>query len=224
MARDFVDCRGNVHPDEDSMMEANHDIVREIVDGVDEWLTEYVESGDYGDGYVYLACECSHDWPDRVSDWIERHYNWNIDKRTLAALTELLAEKVDEYELEAHYYSNEYACWGGDGCCVYSFPIGAEEFQVDLSRFPELVDLHASGDLNDALAAYRGDAYVYERDHYDKELGRRVSDGAVQPGDTYFTIIGSVGGAWHYVVPEETMQRLLAESIVEFCRKNDASA
>jgi len=219
----LTDCRGNVHPSEDSKREADHEIVAEIIDAANKWACDYTEHQDYGDGYVFVALESdSANWNRNVREWLDSHYDYYLPEYTLRALAGAIVDRIDDCDIEAAHQRNEYASWAGVGCCLFSFAVGEEEEQICLGDHPELKALHASGGLEGALKAYNGDAYVYQFSHYCAETKTRVEDGHVWDGPhPYVTIIANPGGAWHYVVPEERMEELLAAAIIEICREND---
>lgn len=225
---EFVDCRGVVHSDEDTMNDANDDIVRELLDAHDEWIGEYVSSDDYGDQYVYCAIESNYSFPERVGQWLDDNYtdcpgnpdhpgarpiyNGNVRQ----ALIDSIAQEIDEWDLEAHYNHNEYAAYSGDGCCLASFEVGEYESQVDIDSMPELIALNKSGDLEGCLEGYTGDLYLYRAGTYAKSGwtrdGNYVSHGC-------FTAYSTGWGVWHYVIPESRMKELLCDAIVDYCSK-----
>jgi len=216
--------------------EQRNEQVAESLDNVALWVDEYVESSDYGDSYAYIAVECSHDWPKRIEQWLETESSRSYDNaaaldgmrndKLRKHIAALMAERLDDYNIEAVYHSNEYAAYSGDGCCLYAMEIGEHEEQLELEREPLLLSLHESGELESALAAYRGYAYVSAREHYDKERGKRVHDSYVHSYkdgvNPHLMLYFSPGGQWQYVVSSEDMQAALAGAIIDYCRRVDA--
>ena len=207
--------------------DANDDIVKELLDAEDEWIGEYVASDDYGNGYAYLVSERSYYWSDRIGEWLDDNCTdgggWKARPRYTGelrkALVEGIADRMDECDYEAHYQSNEYANWGGDGCCLDSLEVGEYETQIDIAGRPEFEALAASGDLEGCLDRYNGDLYISCNDRYDAESGRRVRTGYVSHGCFWGYSTG--WGRWHYVVSDERMNALLCESIVDYCERAD---
>jgi len=220
---EFVDCRGGVHSNEDDMNDANDDIVRDVLDSRDEWIGEYVASDDYGDNYAYLVLEDSVRWKDRIAEYVDEECpDLSGDVRRI--IVDNLWGAIDGYDLEAHYQSNEYACYYGEGVCVDSFEVGEYEDQIEVNEVPELRALYDSGDLEGCLGRYNGDLCINENDRYDAELGRRVKTGFVEKSD-HPTFYGYSGGwgRWHYAIPADRMKELLAETIADYCRLKDGN-
>lgn len=68
----FYDCKDHPHNTEEDRNAADVAIVTEFLDGVDGWVTDYTTGNtDYADGYAHIIDEISHDWKDRVDEWID---------------------------------------------------------------------------------------------------------------------------------------------------------
>jgi hypothetical protein len=222
----LADCKGGLHGDEDTRDEADAEIVKDIVDALCKGADEYTEHEDYGNGYAYIACEVSHDWPKRIEAWIceggaDYYGRSKWDGGIGKALAAIIAENADEFDIEAEHSRNEYEAYDGEGCCLYSLDIGECEEQVDITCFDELIELDGSGGLERALEDYNGDAYLCVNDHYDREKKRRVRDGYVR--HSTFSFVTSPGGQWHYIVSKERMNELLCAAIISYCEDVDGA-
>lgn len=115
----YLDCRDCPHGSEDERDEADLTIVEEILNLVDECVSDYCgEDGDWESGYEHIVQECSHDWPVAVKEWIQDNYDFSaeIDDK----LTDKVCEELDgTYDWEAEFNHSEYACYSGDGCCLW---------------------------------------------------------------------------------------------------------
>lgn len=210
-----IDCRDNPHRTEDECFDANVEIVTEILNNMDEWVTEYcTENTDYPDGYVHIVGETSHEWPSIVEEWIRdedgdragyTNYGDYLDEILQGVL-----DRIDgEFDIECKYNANEYASWIGSGCCLYSLDIGEYENQVEISSIPELQQLHEQRVLDDVLGCVNCDAYVSRRTYV--------------PDTDYpsLCVYHMPGGQWHYVVPDESMREYLANAIADVAREID---
>lgn len=168
--------------------------VTELFDSIEKWACEYATGNtDYPDGYIHIVNETSAYWPEFVRDWVGEDYPDEI--------VDKICERLDGgFDCETIYYACEYAAYDGPGCCLYSDAIGEIEEQICINDHEVLKDLEARGELNGAIIDYNGDMYV-------KRWGDCLY-GYVMPG-----------GAWHFVVPEERMEELLTEAILDVCRQ-----
>ena len=191
------DCRDNPHGTEEDRHEADVEIVTEVLDQVGKHVTEYcTENTDYADMYSHIIDEVSHDWPDRVKEWLGDEYGDNTD-----ALVESICDGLQgSFDAEPEYSANEYAAYSGDGCCLWGTDIGEHEEQIDISCFDDLQELNSRGDLNDALDDVNCDVYVGSR---------------VRKGDNTFEVYLNPGGRWDWVVSNERMNELLTAAIID---------
>lgn len=228
-----IDCRDNPHRTEDECFDANVEIVTEILMSHDEWVTDYcTENTDYPDGYVHIVGECSHDWPERIEEWI-RDEDGGSDGYTdyedyFNKVVAAVHDRIDgEFDIECKYDANEYARWIGPGCCLYSLDIGEYENQIEISSHPELQALHDARILDDILDHVNCDVYVSrskdrvlneETDRYEY-VGRETYG----PDAKYpcLWVYHMPGGQWHYVVPDDSMREYLANAIVDVAREID---
>ena len=137
----YFDSRGNPHSNHDDCMDADQDIVNEILDMVDEHVCGYAQHEDYGEMFVCCA--------------LEGFYSPSTN-----AFTKMLYDAINGYDCEVEYNSNEYTSYDGDGLCLGSFPVGEYEEQVDISQFPELQVLLDRDDLLELLENARSDSCV----------------------------------------------------------------
>jgi hypothetical protein len=227
----FVDCRGEYHSDDADQHDANVTIVTEILKGIDEWATEYcTENTDYVDGYFYVVDEMSHDWAPRIEEWFsdlcyngEGYEGYEDDDDFTAELVAAVREAIDvDSDCEPEYDANDYACYTGSGCCLWSFDIGEHEEQVEISAYPELQALHDQGILDDVLDDVNCDAYVCrsrrreknEKTGYYEPVGRET----YMPYDRHtdcpcFEVMTSPGGQWRFVIPADRMDEIVQEAI-----------
>lgn len=230
----LVDCDGGYHSDDEDRHEANVEIVSEFLDGVDKWSEKYhTEDGDYADGASYIVDEVSYDWPGRVEEWIEGEYGDNYGHTNhddyLDELVKHVCERLDSDDCESEYNASEYACYSGDGCCLYSLDIGECEDQIEINKIPALKHLHDCGELDDVLDNINCDAWVrrsYRREK-DEETGYYMSVGR----ETYMPygdrddpdlLVGTApGGQWQYVVPAEKMRELVEEFLADRADRKD---
>lgn len=209
----WLDCRDNPHGSEEERDEADLTIVEEILNGVDEWVTEYcTENGDYADGYAHIVCEVSHDCPVAVKEWIEDNYDYSDD--VVDQLVDAVCEDLDgEFDCEAEFNRNEYACYSGDGCCLWGTDIGEYEEQVGISTFPEFVKLADEGRIVGLLERVNCDAYVSSSGL--KWLQRDLTEGRDYP---CFYTYHCPGGRWDFVVPADRMRQAVSNGIIGLCR------
>lgn len=218
----FRDCRDVPHGSKDDRHEADVTIVEELLDGVDVWVTEYcTENSDYADGYSYVVNELRNDWHDKVEDWIG--YD-NPDLTTKIA--DKVCEDIDgEFDCEQEYSHNEYSCYDGDGCCLFSDAIGEYENQLELSAYDELQELHDDDRLDDVLDDVNCDVTVSrsknrvknEKTGYYEGVGRETyKDNSDHPCLMTYHM---PGGQWHFVVPAGRMEELITEAILELARR-----
>ena len=122
--------------------------------------------------------------------------------------------------------NNEYAIYDGPGCYLDGFDIGEVEEQVGISDYPEFEVLHKCGELDDCLDEYDGYACINrskrrvknEKTGHYEEVGRNTYD---THGSDYptFEFYHSPGGRWDFVVPDDRMNDLLQEALIELFEK-----
>jgi hypothetical protein len=227
----FVDCRGEYHSDETDQHDANVAIVTDVLDGVGKWAEEYcTENTDYVDGYFCLVDEMSHDWPERIEEWFsdlcyngEGYEDYEDDNEFLAELVAAVCEAIDVgFDCEPEYDANEYACYSGPGCCLWSFDIGEHEEQVDISYYDELQALHDAGELDDVLDDVNCDVCVSRRRR--REKNEKTGNYEPVGRETYmpydhdadhptFEVYTNPGGQWRFVISAERMGELVQEAI-----------
>lgn len=211
----YKDCMGDCHSSDYDRRESNCDIVRDVIDGIDTWVTEYAENEDYAEPYDILVLEDPIRWKPYVDEWVCDYLDEDVD--LIDKIVEKVWSKIYDYALwEVEHNPNEYACYCGDGCYIDSFEIGEVEEQVDVNSYPELLALHKTGDLEACLAAYNGDAHISHRSYYDGETGKRVNTGFVECGKyPHFYTYHLPGGRWSFYVSKETMIDCIDEAFEE---------
>lgn len=209
----YLDCRGCAHSSDEDRDEANLRIVAEVLDGIDEWVSEYCrENGDYASGYDHIVQEVSHDWPGPVEEWIRDNYDYSDD--VVGKLVDAVCEALDgSFDAEAQFNGNEYAAYSGDGCCLWGTDIGEYEEQVDISYHKEFAALAESGELVDYLGRVNCNAYVSSSGL--QWLQRDLTEGRDYP---CFYTYHMPGGRWDWVVSAERMRELVCEAIIDICR------
>jgi hypothetical protein len=222
----LVDCRGGFHSDDEDRHEANVAIVSDILKGVEEWSDEYHTGNvDYPDCYAYIVEEVSHDWPERIKEWVESNYGDYYGHTDYDdVMDELVSHVVEgiDGDYESEYNGNEYACYSGSGCCLYSLDIGECEERIDIAGHDELMALHESGELDDVLDDLERDFCIgrsrrrekNEETGYYEPVGRRT----YMPYEHHaecptFEIYTMPGGQWRFVVPAERMEELFHEAV-----------
>lgn len=218
------DVRGCAHRTEEGRHEANVEIVREILKGVEEWSEEYhTGNGDYPDCYYFIVNETSHEWPDSIERWIRTNgdrmghtkYDDCMDK-----LVEHICMELDGSDCEAEYSRNEYSSYSGAGCCLFSLGIGEIEEQIDISYYPELKELHDLRELDDCLDELKRDFCIHRsrRRVQNEETGRyeyvgRETYMPFENSTNYFcfSLFTMPGGQWHFVVPADRINDLICE-------------
>jgi len=222
----FVDCKGGLHSNDDDRFDANVTIVTEFFDSVDEWVCEYAtENEDYADGYAHIVDELSHDWPDRVEEWVRDNYGnyYGSVDFDLDAVVKSICDELDGCsECEVEYERSDYAAYSGSGCCLFSFDIGEVEEQTDINAHPVLKGLHDAGELDDILDHVKSDAYISrsrrrvknEETGYYEPVGRETYD---PYGSDYPDILSyhCPGGQWQFVVPADRMKELADAAICQ---------
>lgn len=203
----IADSRGKYHSTEEDADYAEEEYREEIAERIHgfiddhcRWTEEYTEYDDYGDGYAYCALECLdvQRTIDDVTEYIGKWAGSELRDGEARAIATDIVERFDGCDIECEHSSSEYAAYSGDGVSIWSMPIGEVEGQFDITDsdvFEGLTD----GEIEQALATYNGDAYLYEQSRYDKESGRRVGMGYVSRGTV--TYCANPGGAWHYYLP-----------------------
>ena len=222
------DCKNEAHADSETAHDANVDIVTGILMAHDKWVLEYTtENTDYTSGYDHCVDETSHDWPVIIKRWIEDKDHW-LDRLPSAEMDKfigLLCENLSSWDCEPEYYGNEYACYSGNGLCLWAFEIGEYENQIEMSSHVELQALHDAGKLDDVLNDVNCDVHI-SRDrkrvkneatgHYEY-TGRESYDhhNSDHPCLMAYHI---PGGQWQFVVPAETMNEKLTETTLAYLR------
>lgn len=215
----FYDCRGRAFYDEENRNDMDDQIVTDILDERAAWIDDYCASDDYGYSYAYIVFENDSTYfKDNIRKWLfDNYYDGNYySERSIynvyleCALIDGIMDKLHECDLEAYFYSNEYACWYGSGCAVDSIEVGEFEDQIDVNSIEEFVELNAQGRLFDILNCYKGDLCINIRE---KDLEGR-----------YPCFYGYGGyGRWHYVFSDESMEEALCAAIIDYCRRTDCS-
>ncbi len=224
----YMDCKDGYHSSGDYAMDANAEIVTEVLNGVVEWSDEYhTGNSDYPDGCCHVVDETSHLWNDRVQEWVEdRHCGCGS---IVNKIVETVCENVKgSDDCEPEYHPNEYSCYTGDGCCLYSMDLGEIEEQIDVTNHDELMELHHRNELDDVLDRIDRDFCINrsrprrkneETGHYE-EYGRET----YMPYDhnrdhPTFEIYTMPGGQWQWVVSKDRMDELVVDAIIQLCRK-----
>ncbi|MHC4302538.1 MAG: hypothetical protein ACYS7Y_35205 [Planctomycetota bacterium] len=231
-----LDCKGNPHRNEEERHDADVTIVTDWLNEHDKWVVEYVtEHEDYPAGAAYIVNEVSHEWPDRVEEWIrDNHGDWLGHTKFDDSMDELVSaicEEIDDCEVEFEYTSG-YACYSGSGCNLFSLTMDEHEDQVDIAAIPELAALHDERRLDDVLDDVSADCCIgrsrrrekNEETGYYEPVGRET----YMPYDHHaeyptFETYHCVTGHWAYAVPAERMAELLTEAIITVARKGGAA-
>ena len=219
------DCKGRAWGAAGLCHDANVEVVTDLLNGVDEWVTEYCTGNtDYASAYDHIVNETSHDWPDIIERWVRDHYgdrmgHTEFDDRMDEVVKSVCEELDGGYDCEAHYQRSDYDCWHGPGCCLWSTDIGEHEEQIEIASYPELQDLHDRGILDDVLDDVNCDVHV-SRDRRrvkNEETGRYEYVGRETydrgNGHPYLMTYHMVPGCWHWVVDEERMNELVDEAL-----------
>jgi|GEM_PF-4255930 len=214
---EFTDCRGKLYSTEEARDEADIDIVTEILDSQDEWISDYVASDDYGNDYCFVAWEDIRECKKNVGEWLYNTYSDDdyysdrscFEEHVEKALIDNIIDALDEFDLEPFYHPVEYAPYTGKGCCVGSIEIGEYEEQFEVNYYDEFKALAADGRLRDCLNKYDGNLCV--------NVGDRDLTGKYPCFYGY-----SYGhGRWHYVYSDESMEAALCEAMIAYCRHTD---
>lgn len=227
----FYDCRDNAHGTEEDRHEADATIVTEVLDGVAKWAEEYcTENTDYADGYAHVLCECSHEWPQHVKEWIEDSHCLDYDD-CIDELVTAVCEELDADDAEATYNGSDYGGYSGEGCCLDGFKIEEYEEQIDISCHDELQELHNQARLDDVLDDVKDYEFYLHRSRrreknectgYYEDVGRKTympyEHNAKHPT---FEITVGISGGWDFVVSKERMDEAVAIAITELCRRKD---
>jgi hypothetical protein len=229
------DCRDNPHGTEEDRLEADVTIVTDLLNDIGKWADEYCTGNtDYVEGYYHIVDEVSHDWPAHIREWIDNKYGdvYGISRfrNCIDKLVDTICENVDgSFDTEPEYHSNEYACYSGKGCCLFSFDIGEYEEQIDVESHDDLLELHERGDLDTVLDNVNCDVYVSRSKrrvknettgHYE-QVGRETYNPYDREHPT-FEVYTNPGGQWMFVVSEERMEELLVNAIIECARHTDS--
>ena len=217
------DVKGGAHSNEADRDEAEVAIVQDILKSHEEWVDDYTSGAndcqDYGEGYAYIASECSDLWPDRIREWLDDN-GYDYGDRT-DAIVDAMCDEIDDWDAE--YSPNEYACYSGSGICLYSLEVGEYEDQVDLSGHDELAELHELGRLEGILGELDREFCLYRSSRWNRETEQREYGDYVSGGSyPNITVTFNPGGQWYYVVSEESAKAALCAAIVKVCRESDS--
>lgn len=219
------DCEGRAWGEAVTRHDADVETVSDILDGVDKWVCECAQQDDYASGYIHIVDEVSHEWPERVREWIEGRYgDWlgHTDFDAEPVIAKVCEELDGEFECDVEYTSNEYAAYNGKGCCLWAFDIGECEEQVEIDNYPELKVLHDAGRLDDVLDDVNCNAYVSrscrrvknEETGYYENAGRETYMPYAHNKDhPDITTCHMPGGQWMFVVDAERMEELVREAL-----------
>jgi len=229
------DCRNQPHSSADECHESNVTIVEEILDGHDEWVSQYCnENSDYADCYAHIVDELSYEWPTYVDEWVYNNTPNNgigiMNCPCNARIVELICDELQgSFDCVAEHCCNEYTAYSGDGCCLWGTDIGEYENQIEIASHAELNELHEQGILDDVLDDVNCNSYVsrHRRREKNEKTGRYEEAGreTYGPDDKYTCLITYhyPGGRWDFVVPAERMRELLTSAIVAYCEETDAN-
>lgn len=222
----FFDARGCAHRTDEERFDADVAIVQEILEEREKASEAYyTENGDYADSASYIVSECREDGVKAVKEWLSEEYYELFDYGEFNDfLEDMVAHVCEEIyswgDYEPEYSYNEYDCYSGDGCCLYSLEVGECEEQVDIASCEELQALHDSGELDDILDELdrefcigRSQRRVKNEDTgYYENVGRETYDpyDSDHPDIMIYTM---PGGQWHYVVSAERMEELVQEFV-----------
>jgi hypothetical protein len=212
----FYDCRGESFSDEDERDDSDVTIVEEILNERVAGCAEYArENDDYTSGYDHIIGEVSHEWADRIGEWLDEHCDdWTghskYDDHREGLIQSMCVEFEDSWDGEWEYGHNEYAAYSGSGCCIWGFDIGECEEQVGVSDHDEFADLNTHGRLTGILNRTNCDAY----------LGT-INDNDLSGSYPCFEFYHSPGGRWDFIVSEDKMDELFVAAIIATCRQSD---
>jgi hypothetical protein len=232
----LADCRGNYHRTAEERHDADVAIVTEILDGRAKWAEEYcTEDETYASAYDCIVSENSHRWDDEVKEWVRD--NWDeltgdahLDECIEGEITAIICDNLDVSDCEVKPNHSDYSGYSGPGCCLDGFKIEEYEDQVDVNGCDELSVLHEEGRLDDILDDVNCDAYVCrsqrreknEKTGYYENVGRNTyMPYEHSRNNPYFYIHIGISGGWDYVVPQERMEELFCEALVDWAGYND---
>lgn len=221
----FADSKGDYHSDAEVRHESDVTIVTDVLNKVGEWADEYcTENTDYADGYACLIDEDSARWKDTVGEWVEEHCDeYDLDSDIVESVGEWVFEALEgSYDCEPEYHCNEYATYGGSGCCLASYEVGEVEEHVDIVNHDELQALHDDSRLDDVLDDVNCDVYVSrsrrreknEKTGHYEQVGRETYMPYERSADhPTFEVYTNPGGQWQWVVSEDRMTELVDEAL-----------
>ncbi len=221
----FADSKGDYHSDAEARHESDVTIVTDVLNKVGKWADEYcTKNTDYADAYSCLIDEDQARWKDIVGEWVEEHCDeYDLDSAIVESVGEWVFEALEgSYDCEPEYSHNEYATYGGSGCCLAAFEIGEHEEQVEIAGHDELQALHDDNRLDAVLDDVNCDVYVSRSRRREKNektgnyecVGRETympyPHSADHPDLLVYT---NPGGQWHHVVSEDRMAELVDEGL-----------
>jgi hypothetical protein len=227
----LADCRGEYHRTDEERHDADVTIVEEVLDEAVKWADDYCTgNSDYPDGYFGIVDELSHEWPDRVEEWVRNEWGDYYGRTELddciGEVVKMVCAELDaDFHCEPEYNGSDYSGYSGDGCCLWGFKIEENEEQIGVLDSPELSVLHEQRRLDDVLDSVNCDAYVSrsQRREKNEETGyyENVGRQTYMPyphNEEYptFEIYHGVSGGWDFVVSAEDMNRLLSNAILEY--------
>jgi len=222
----FYDCRNNPHFTEKDRLDADVEIVTDILTMQDEWVCDYCTNvADYADRYDCIVGEGHHNWPGRIEEWLCDNYG-DIHGRTdfddrMQDVVEFIYDRLKDYiYFEPIYDASDYATYYGEGLCLDSFEVGEYENQIDIDYIPELKKLHDSNELDDVLDCVNCDIYIdrskrrvkNEKTGYYEYIGRETYD----PYNSDYPNLMSYhnpGGQWHFIVPMDYMKDTVKDAL-----------
>lgn len=226
----FFAVDGKAYTSEQGRDEAEVEIVKAILGGQEKWVESYTSgeyNNDYGDGYAYVAGEM--DYRYAVEQWVEdydtslpkpysKRYDGPYLKRIVDSMTQQIA---DAGEWDSVFHASEYACYSGDGICIWSAEVGEQEDQIEVCSHAALDYLNDEERLESILEQLDGDFCLHRLSKYNEETEERTYDKFVRHGS--FTAIFNPGGQWQYVVSVANAKLYPANAICELCREIDGN-
>lgn len=230
------DVGGNAHADHETAHESSVQIVTDFLDEYAKGQTAYyTENEDYPAGYSHIVDEMKHGWKDTVIEWVEAELDeehekllpdlivsWKELKKLAEKVGERVWEELDASECELEYTPHDYACYNGNGCCLYSDSLGEVEDEIPFDYAEVLAKAHEQGILDDILDDVNADCVVdrNRRREKNEETGRyefvgRETYRMYQEEPYGITIYHCPGGQWQFIVPQERMRELIVEAIKE---------
>jgi len=193
--------------------------------GIEDWIESNYEDFDVRkiltDNMEDFNFEASPETEEETAYTFDDCIDDNICAISNDKLVSAIKEDINDcMSCDVVYSHNEYARHSGHGCCLGGIEIGDQEEQIGIDDCDELKALHDSGELNDCLDHYNGDAYINrscrreknKETGYYENVGRETYDayGSDHPDILFYHY---PDGRWDWVICQDHMEDYFKDAL-----------